>query len=53
MPALPDFSRICYFITSNGPQAASDEVKALRAEARQLRQALSEATLEIRLLKKA
>src|SRR6266436_12212 len=33
-------------------QATSDEVKALRAEARQLKEALAEATLENRLLKK-
>jgi transposase len=34
-------------------QATSDEVKALRAEARQLKEALAEATLEHRLLKKS
>jgi transposase len=34
-------------------QATSDEVKALRAEARQLKEALAEATLENRLLKKS
>ena len=33
--------------------ATSDEVKALRAEARQLKEALAEATLENRLLKKS
>jgi transposase len=34
-------------------EATSDEVKALRAEARQLKEALAEATLENRLLKKS
>jgi transposase len=34
-------------------QATSDEVKALRAEAQQLKEALAEATLENRLLKKS
>jgi transposase len=34
-------------------EATSDEVKTLRAEARQLKEALAEATLENRLLKKA
>ena len=34
-------------------EATSDEVKVLRAEARQLKEALAEATLENRLLKKA
>jgi len=33
--------------------ATSDEVKSLRAEARQLKEALAEATLENRLLKKS
>jgi transposase len=33
-------------------EATSDEVKALKAEARQLKEALAEATLENRLLKK-
>ena len=33
-------------------EATSDEVKTLRAEARQLKEALAEATLENRLLKK-
>ena len=34
-------------------EATSDEVKTLRAEARQLKEALAEATLENRLLKKS
>jgi transposase len=34
-------------------EASSDEVKQLRAEARQLKEALAEATLENRLLKKS
>ena len=34
-------------------EATSDEVKELRAEARQLKEALAEATLENRLLKKS
>jgi transposase len=34
-------------------EATSDEVKGLRAEARQLKEALAEATLENRLLKKS
>jgi transposase len=34
-------------------EASSDEVKSLRAEARQLKEALAEATLENRLLKKS
>jgi transposase len=34
-------------------EATSDEVKALRAEARQLKEALAEVTLENRLLKKS
>jgi transposase len=34
-------------------EGTSDEVKALRAEARQLKEALAEATLENRLLKSA
>ena len=34
-------------------EATSDEVKSLRAEARQLKEALAEATLENRLLKKS
>jgi transposase-like protein len=34
-------------------EASSDEVKALKAEARQLKEALAEATLENRLLKKS
>jgi len=34
-------------------EATSDEVKMLRAEARQLKEALAEATLENRLLKKS
>jgi transposase-like protein len=34
-------------------EASSDEVRTLRAEARQLKEALAEATLENRLLKKA
>jgi transposase len=34
-------------------QATSDEVKTLRGEARQLKEALAEATLENRLLKKS
>jgi len=34
-------------------EASSDEVRQLRAEARQLKEALAEATLENRLLKKA
>ena len=34
-------------------EATSDEVKRLRAEARQLKEALAEATLENRLLKKS
>jgi transposase len=34
-------------------EATSDEVKSLRAEARQLKEALAEATLETRLLKKS
>ncbi len=34
-------------------EATSDEVKALRAESRQLKEALAEATLENRLLKKS
>jgi len=34
-------------------EATSDEVKTLRAEARQLKEALTEATLENRLLKKS
>jgi transposase len=34
-------------------EAASDEVKSLRAEARHLKEALAEATLENRLLKKS
>jgi transposase len=34
-------------------EATSDEVKTLRAEARQLKEALAEVTLENRLLKKA
>jgi transposase len=34
-------------------EATSDEIKTLRAEARQLKEALAEATLENRLLKKS
>ena len=34
-------------------EATSDEVKGLRAEARQLKEALAEVTLENRLLKKS
>jgi hypothetical protein len=34
------------------PEASSDEVKMLRAEARQLKEVLAEVTLENRLVKK-